>query len=90
MDGLTKPQPQMQAGVAGVPGLQIGGGIAGVATKYESGSIKIYNERQKYEEWEFVYDIKKDKRLAAQLQGMQPNQGMNQGKSGKIRAKIRD
>jgi hypothetical protein len=37
-----------------------GGGIAGVATKYKSPSIKIYAERQKYQEWEFIYDPKKD------------------------------
>lgn len=40
-----------------------GGGIAGVATNYKSPSIKIYNERQKYQEWEFIYDPKKDPAL---------------------------
>jgi hypothetical protein len=40
-----------------------GGGIAGVATTYKSPSIKIYNERQKYQEWEFIYDPKKDPAL---------------------------
>ncbi len=43
----------------------IGGGIAGVASKYEADSIKIYNERQKYNEWEFIYDYTKDKRRMA-------------------------
>jgi type II secretory pathway pseudopilin PulG len=32
-----------------------GGGIAGVASKHTGPSIKVYNDRQKYEEWEFVY-----------------------------------
>lgn len=40
-----------------------GGGIAGVATTYKSPSIKIYNDRQKYQEWEFIYDPKKDPAL---------------------------
>ena len=31
-----------------------GGGIAGVASKHTGPSIKVYNDRQKYEEWEFV------------------------------------
>ena len=39
----------------------IGGGIAGVASKREQEGIKIYNEKKKYNEWEFVYDISKDK-----------------------------
>ena len=29
----------------------------------EMPSIKLYKERQKYNEWEFVYEIKSDKRL---------------------------
>ncbi len=65
---LTSPTPNPQGmQVPGVPGMMIGGGIAGVASKMEQGSIKLYNERQKYDEWEFVYDIKKDKRLKQQL-----------------------
>lgn len=39
---------------------QIMGGIAGVASKFEGESIMVYNERQRYEEWEFVYDMKKE------------------------------
>jgi hypothetical protein len=62
---LTTPRSQMNMGVQGAPGLQIGGGIAGVASVFEGPSIKVYNERQKYQEWEFVYDMKKDKRLLA-------------------------
>ncbi len=38
----------------------IGGGIAGVASKFEAQGIKVYNERTKYQEWEFVYDPRKD------------------------------
>jgi hypothetical protein len=38
----------------------IGAGIAGVASKKESDSIKSVNDHTKYNEWEFVYDIAKD------------------------------
>jgi hypothetical protein len=43
------------------PGQTIGGGIAGVASKREQEGIKVYGDRKKYNEWEFVYDITKDK-----------------------------
>jgi type II secretory pathway pseudopilin PulG len=38
----------------------IGGGIAGIASKIELRGIKIYKDKKKYNEWEFVYDISKD------------------------------
>jgi hypothetical protein len=43
----------------------IGGGIAGVASKREQEGIKIYNTKKKYNEWEFVYDVTKDKTRGA-------------------------
>ena len=52
-------------------GTQIGGGIAGVASESKGPSIKVYNERKKYNEWEFVYDKSKDRGLA----GVQGNGG---------------
>jgi hypothetical protein len=45
-------------------GTQVGGGIAGVASEAKNPSIKVYNERKKYNEWEFVYDKTKDRGLA--------------------------
>jgi hypothetical protein len=42
-------------------GTTIGGGIAGVASKREQEGIKVYGDRKKYNEWEFVYDVTKDK-----------------------------
>ena len=36
------------------------GGIAGVASKLDQKSIKTYDERSKYDEWEFIYDPRKD------------------------------
>jgi len=41
----------------------MGGGIAGVASKTESDSIMVYNDREKYNEWEFIYDPTKEKPL---------------------------
>jgi hypothetical protein len=43
----------------------IGGGIAGVASKREQEGIKVYGDRTKYNEWEFVYDVTKDKSRSA-------------------------
>ncbi len=59
------------AGLPGMGGTQIGGGIAGVASESTGPAIKIYNERKKYNEWEFVYDQSKDRGLA----GVQHNGG---------------
>ena len=51
-------------------GQQIGGGIAGVASTKEAPSMKIYNGREKYNEWEFVYDFRRDPTmLGSQVQG---------------------
>lgn len=60
---LTTPRASVGGQVPGAPGLQIGGGIAGFASTMEAPSIKVYNDRQKYNEWEFIYDMRKDKRL---------------------------
>lgn len=72
---LTTPRPGGLPGAAASAGQIIGGGIAGVATKYEGDSIKIYKDRQKYDEWEFIYDIKED--LQKQMPGGQLPQGQN-------------
>jgi hypothetical protein len=63
-----------------------GGGIAGVATKFKGPSIKIYAERQKYQEWEFVYDPQKEAMKLAgglgqpqQVTGNQPGGPLQSG-----------
>jgi type II secretory pathway pseudopilin PulG len=82
-DLLTKPRPgglaaiQAQQQQAGALGVQImGGGIAGVASTAEGESIMVYNERTKYNEWEFVYDFRKDPLRMGRLGqiGIQPGQ----------------
>jgi hypothetical protein len=78
-------------GGAGMGGSQTGG-IAGVASKVEKASIKIYKDYQHYNEWEFIYDYAQDRTGAgnaaaamggaAQQQGGQtPNGGAGFGAS---------
>ncbi len=86
-DILTKPRPGglagiQQQGVAGGQQQVLGGGIAGVASTLEAEGIMVYNERTKYNEWEFVYDIRKDPLKMAQL-GMTPAQAGTQIDAGK-------
>jgi hypothetical protein len=67
----------------GFSGQTIGGGIAGVASKYEAQGIKVYNDRSKYSEWEFVYDPRKDMSnpmMMGQQPGL-PNQPGFQGQT---------
>lgn len=73
-DLLTRPRPgglaavQQQQQQAPTLGAQIlGGGIAGVASTLEAEAIMVYNERNKYNEWEFVYDFRKDPLRMRQL-----------------------
>lgn len=42
-------------------GRQVGAAIAGVASLSERDSIKIYNDQEEYDKWEFVYDFAKEK-----------------------------
>jgi hypothetical protein len=68
---LTTPRPGGLGGAAAQQGGQvIGGGIAGFASRAEAQGIKVYRERMKYNEWEFIYDIKEDlqKSIPAALQ----------------------
>lgn len=68
---LTTPRPGGLGGAAAQQGGQvIGGGIAGFASRAEAEGIKVYRERTKYNEWEFIYDIKEDlqKSIPAALQ----------------------
>jgi hypothetical protein len=62
--------------------MNIQGGIAGVASTLERSGIKLYNERDKYNEWEFIYDLTKDQSRGGAMAGM-AGQGMTgQGLTG--------
>jgi hypothetical protein len=63
-------------------GLQGGGtGLAGVASTAKGIGIHIVNDRKKYQEWEFIYDIKNDKTTGVG-QMLQQQQNMMQGNPG--------
>jgi hypothetical protein len=71
-DLLTRPRPGGLAGIQTTQGSAFGqgagstfgGGIAGVASKSEARGIKVVAERENYNEWEFVYDYRKDPLIA--------------------------
>lgn len=62
---LQNPNPQAGAGGVGTAG-GVQGGIAGVASTYKGTSIKIYGERQKYQEWEFIFSLNNQQNGAGQ------------------------
>jgi hypothetical protein len=65
-DLLTTPRPGGLQGLApAAGGVMIPGGIAGVATTLEAEAIMVFNERSKYNEWEFLYDYRQDQAAAA-------------------------
>jgi hypothetical protein len=68
LDVIRRQLTGGSTGFAGNPNL--GGGIAGVASKSEGEGIKVYNDHTKYKEWEFIYDPRKD--LTAPLAGAVP------------------
>jgi hypothetical protein len=54
------PRPSAQPAPLGGSGTVIGGNIIGVASKIEQPSLKVYNSRSVYKEWEFIWDPSKD------------------------------
>lgn len=54
-----------------------GAGIAGVASKYEAEGIMVFGDRTKYNEWEFLYDSKRDSRMVGSAVGTQGAQGLS-------------
>ena len=93
---LTQPRP---GGLAGVPSQSstqsMGAGLVGVASKFEGETIKVYHEREKFEEWEFIYDLKNDRaalggagglgvQQGQQGQGQRPGQGQGQSPFGQL------
>jgi len=61
---------QPGAGIGqGIGGQQIGGGIAGIASKSEDQAIMVYNDHTNYNEWEFIFDPTKQPPLPNPLGG---------------------
>ena len=82
---LTQPRPGGLQGIQGganQPTQGIGGGIAGVATTMEAEGIMVYNERTKYNEWEFLYDFREDQAAQAGTAARGANAGANQNPLG--------
>ena len=71
---LTTPRAAPVAGfqqpMGSSGGATFGGGIAGVASKSEWRGIKVYLDREFYNEWEFVYDYRRDPLLMGAAPGM--------------------
>ncbi len=96
---LTSPRP---GGMAGATGVQpqaamaraFERGIAGVASKSDDVGVKVYHGKEAYNEWEFVYDYRKDTGRTSGTTGMQPpempgSQGLNQPGMGSRRRATR-
>jgi len=65
---LTTPRQGPVPGTAAMPQQPAAvTGLAGVASKYEGEGIKRINERSRIDEWEFVYDYRKDARGGGQM-----------------------
>ena len=76
---LTSPRPQGAANAAPAAGQQIGAGIAGVASTSESPSIMVYHDRSKYNEWEFIFDLTKQKPTVNPASGVVGTPAQNLG-----------
>ena len=72
---MLTTQQQPPAGMGGFTGG--GAGLAGVASTAEGEGIHVINERSKYKEWEFVYDLKNDKSALGLQQQQQLQPGVN-------------
>ena len=73
---LTTPRPGGLAGIRGrqnrsQQGSSFKGGIAGVASKAEEQGVKIYEGREYFNEWEFVYDYRSDNAFGGAAMGPQ-------------------
>ena len=59
MIGNLVTQPRPGGMPTGMPGATLGGGIAGVASKYEAEGIMVINDRTAINEWEYIFDATK-------------------------------
>ncbi len=77
---LTTPNPRGLQGIPTAPTAQQPATpmLAGVASNLEAESIKVYNDRTKYNEWEFLYDPRQDRAAMAAAQAQQQQQQMQQ------------
>ena len=79
---LTTPrQPSTDSNFGS--GIAGGTALAGVATTFKGPSIKVYKDHQKYQEWEFIFDLKQgtpgQQPAPGAQQPTQPGQGQQPG-----------
>jgi hypothetical protein len=88
---LTRPRPGGLAGIvaaqqAGQQQSAFAGGIAGVASEAEDRGVKVYQGREQYNQWDFVYDYRQDASFGGQNVGPQAapaaGQALPQGQPG--------
>lgn len=81
MSSLTTPrQPSTDSNFGS--GSMGAAGLAGVASTFKGPSIKIYKDHQKYQEWEFIFDLKQGlpgQQTTGTQTGAQPGQGLQTG-----------
>jgi hypothetical protein len=79
---LTTPRPGGMPST--MPGATVGGGLAGVASSYESEGIMVINQRTKINEWEYIFDQTKYRAPPNPVTGPQgtPQPAMGQGTTG--------
>jgi hypothetical protein len=64
---LTSPRPGGMP--ANNPGTIVGGGVAGVASKFEAEGIMVISDRTAINEWEYIFDTSKYRRPGNPLGG---------------------
>jgi type II secretory pathway pseudopilin PulG len=75
---LTTPRPDPTGSAFNNTGVTGGGlALAGVASTFKGPSIKVYKDRQKYQEWEFIFDLKQGLPGQQQQRPQQQNPGQN-------------
>ena len=83
---LTSPRPGgIAAGAVSAPQAGMAQvferGIAGVASQEEEFGLKVYNGKESYNEWEFVYDYRKDTAGRGGMPGTLPGQASQTARS---------
>lgn len=83
-NSLMNPRPggmPSGLGAAAGSGTVFGAGLAGVASKKDGDSIKVYKDRTNYKEWEFVFDQRAEQQKQANQVNAQ-QQGADQNSQG--------
>ena len=87
--GTTSPQQPQPLGRSSQPGGTIGvqGGIVGVVSKSKATSIRLYNGRNHYNEWQFVFVARQQTPGAPGAPGAAPGRGGPPGGTGPQRGR---